>query len=297
MPPVVSTPSGLPFDLWWAPEARPHSVRSGPDEVFLLEQGAGPAVLMIPGHTCDLAHFRYQLPALAQAGFRALAFDPPGHGHANRPRGPIPASRFVAAALATLDALQIERAHLVGHSVGGTLALTLAARHPDRVAQVALIGPYHPTLPLGSAFGLWVNTLSRIPGLRSLAMALNTRAGFEAGLGAAIHEPRRVLAVDGGRWLDYGWELFDSPGMRQAIVGSGQFLARSWRELLPELPPLGDRGLVLWGVQDGVVLHAGAEGLARALGSRLVSLEPYGHCCHFEMPERVNAELVQHFRG
>jgi pyruvate dehydrogenase E2 component (dihydrolipoamide acetyltransferase) len=292
---AVDTPCGAPFDLSWLPGALPRRIESGPDSLFALELGQGPAVLLLHGYSCELTHFRYQLLALAEAGLRAIALDLPGHGHSSRPRGEVPAERFIAGALAALDQLGVERAHLVGHSMGGAVALALAARFPARVDRVALLAPCTPGLPLGPSFGLWMERIAPLPLLPRLLLALQGREAFERSLAEAVVDLAPVLAEDGGRWRDYPWAMQNVPGTRRALVGVARPFLRSWASALPALPQLGERGLLVWGREDRVVPFAGAEAVQAATGARRVDLDATGHCAHFEQPERVNAELRAHF--
>jgi pimeloyl-ACP methyl ester carboxylesterase len=283
------------MDLFWAPEANARELVVGPDRLFMLEQGSGVPVLLLHGYSCELTHFRYQLPFLAKAGFRTIALDLPGHGHADKPRGPYPARRFLDSIVGAMDALGISKAHIVGHSMGATAALALAQHHPERVDKLALIGPYADGMPLGPAFGAWVRVLARIPLVRDLVMGLNNRAGFESSLGAAIHDVKKTLSVDGGRWLDYGWEMFNVPGMRRVYVASAADFISGWRKLLPLPPRLGERALIIWGRHDGITLYEGAPKVVEMTGAKLLTLD-VGHCCHFEAPDAVNAALLAHLQ-
>jgi len=70
---------------------------------------------------------------------RLIATDARGHGESGRPPGEYAPEEFVADAVAVLDALAIDHAHLVGHSMGGTHAIGLAAAHPDRVERLVVV--------------------------------------------------------------------------------------------------------------------------------------------------------------
>ena len=106
-----------------------------------LELGEGPPVLLLHGGSLGSSAdvFRRNMPPLAAAGFRALAFDQPGFGLSDAPSDLSAAYRrdFV---LKFMDALQIERAALIGHSQAGGPAVQIAFKAPDRVSHVVVLG-------------------------------------------------------------------------------------------------------------------------------------------------------------
>ncbi|MGH2490128.1 MAG: alpha/beta fold hydrolase [Candidatus Limnocylindria bacterium] len=112
-----------------------------------------------PGHTpaCLLLHGignygRYwDFVADAVAGrLRLVATDARGHGESGRPADGYAPEEFIADALAVLDALKIERALVVGHSMGGTHAIRLAAAHPERVEKLVVVDAGPEPLPEGA---------------------------------------------------------------------------------------------------------------------------------------------------
>ena len=123
--------------------------------VFVNHGGVGfdatrPAVVLIHGAGMDHSVWAWQSRALAQRGYAVLAVDLPGHG---RSAGP-PLASIEAGSdwlVRLLDAAAIEQAALAGHSLGALIALDAAARHPERVRALALVGaaarmPVHPDL-------------------------------------------------------------------------------------------------------------------------------------------------------
>lgn len=101
------------------------------------------ARVFLHGLTATADVWKATIAALGPNRPRCVAFDQRGHGHA--PRGDIDyrASAFVDDLIALLDALNLDRPHLVGHSMGGRVAMVATARHPDRFRSVAIvdIGP------------------------------------------------------------------------------------------------------------------------------------------------------------
>jgi len=101
-----------------------------------------PPILMLHGLAGQVHHFNYFLVNALANVTRVIAIDRPGSGYSTRARDTairIDAQADAVAAL--LSALQIDKAFVVGHSLGGALTLTLALRHPQRVAGFALIAP------------------------------------------------------------------------------------------------------------------------------------------------------------
>jgi pimeloyl-ACP methyl ester carboxylesterase len=102
--------------------------------------GPGPAILMIHGLGGQLAHFTYAVAGRLSGRFRVVAVDRPGCGWSTRTGGAdLPAQAAALAAL--IDRLGLERPLVVGHSLGGAVALALALDHPDKVGGLALLAP------------------------------------------------------------------------------------------------------------------------------------------------------------
>jgi haloalkane dehalogenase len=107
---------------------------------FVLEQGSGPAVVLLHGVPSSSYLYRKVVPLLAAEGFRAVAFDYPGLGLADRPEDLDYSwsglARFTGEAI---EALGIERCHLVVHDIGGPIGCEWAVRNPDRVLSLTAL--------------------------------------------------------------------------------------------------------------------------------------------------------------
>jgi pimeloyl-ACP methyl ester carboxylesterase len=107
-----------------------------------------PPVLMLHGLGGQLHHFAYHLVDAIAKHTRVVTLDRPGSGYSSRKAGTATTLRQQADTfVALLDQLKIDKAFVVGHSLGGALALTLAIHHPSRVAGLALITPLAFTPP------------------------------------------------------------------------------------------------------------------------------------------------------
>jgi pimeloyl-ACP methyl ester carboxylesterase len=112
-------------------------IRAGELTLNVLDEGRGPAVLLLHGFPDSCRLWRHQVPALAADGFRAVAPDLRGFGDSDKPRE-VEAYRLMTVVrdmLALLDALRIARAHVVCHDFGAAVGWLLASLHADRVER------------------------------------------------------------------------------------------------------------------------------------------------------------------
>jgi len=110
--------------------------------LHVVERGQGPPLLLVHGLAGQLGHFTYGVVDELAAQYRVVAVDRPGSGYSVRAPGASAALGAQADALAALiDTLALGRVVVVGHSLGGAVALALAQRHPQKVAGLALVSP------------------------------------------------------------------------------------------------------------------------------------------------------------
>jgi len=117
---------------------------SGGVPIHYITQGEGEAVLMMHGvlSSADRAWVgRGLFDAVAQAGYRVIAYDHRGHGQSGKPHDPAAYGlEMIEDAVRLLDHLGIERAHVVGYSMGGQLANKVRERYPERVLSLTMGG-------------------------------------------------------------------------------------------------------------------------------------------------------------
>lgn len=244
-----------------------------------LGSGEGPPVVFVHGYGGDLNNWLFNQEVLAEH-HTVYAIDLPGHGGSSKDVGAGDLASMTAAVAAWLEALDIDRAHLVGHSMGGAVALQLAAVHPDKVASVTGIAPagLGPDIAMDYINGFIEASRGKKlePVLQMLVAnpALVTRDMIED-----VLKFKRIDGVDAAlkKMRD---ALF--PGGRQAV------------SLRDGLAKLSQPVQVIVGAKDRIIPSAAhAKGLPGNV--KVHVLENAGHMPHMEASSDVNrliAEIV-----
>jgi pimeloyl-ACP methyl ester carboxylesterase len=262
-------------------------------ETRVLElEGDGPPVLMFHGYADSADTWRLTLAQLARRGQRAVAVDFPGFGSAEElDSGPIlpQLDAFALDALRYAPGRPSRPTVLVGNSLGGCVALRLAADHGARVAGVVAAAP------AGLQMSRLLFLVERDPILRSL-LALPAPVPAVV-LRAAVARLYVQLAFAPKHRVDPKViSTFTSHHGRRARVASYlEFAHRMLPELRDALPldHLQTSLLVVWGDRDRLLFHGAAQRILDAVPeSRLELLSGVGHCPQVEAPERFAGLLV-----
>ena len=108
-------------------------------EHFYVEKGTGTPLLLLHGNGEDVSYFEHQMEPFARH-FRVIAIDTRGHGQTPRGEAPFTIRQFAEDLLGFMDLHQIEKAHVLGFSDGGNIAMVFALAHPERVEKLILDG-------------------------------------------------------------------------------------------------------------------------------------------------------------
>jgi pimeloyl-ACP methyl ester carboxylesterase len=248
--------------------------------------------VLVPGWACSAYALHANVPAILASGHRVVFAEPRGLGGSAKPLRPdayAPAA-LVRHVVATLDALDLERAALVGLSMGGGLALRVALDAPERVTRLVALDPAGigriPLSVLGKMPGgaLIARTLARLPRGAHAAIA-------SFGLRAIYGDPRRVRPADIAEFT----ALMEVPDYFMAQLA--MLRGYDWRPLDEErLAVLRVPTLLVRGTRDRLVIVADLDALERALPPvvRLVRVEGAGHAANLECPEAI-ARALQEF--
>jgi pimeloyl-ACP methyl ester carboxylesterase len=262
-----------------------HDARLAGRSLRYVDLGDGDPLVLIHGTGGAWQSWLLNLEPLA-ARHRVIAVDLPGFGCSARLPAAPDMRQYAASLVELLDQLGLGRVTVLGHSLGGVVAMRFALDHPERTASLVLVDGGGVAL---TPLRLWVvvrmlfvinalfsrravvRALVRRPRLRRLAMA-----GF-------VRDP----AIADGPFASEVLGVFAAPGLVDAVKSAASDDVGDHAERIAAPT------LLLWGNSDPVIPLAVAEELSgRLRRSRLEAMHGVGHCPMLEQPERFNARVA-----
>lgn len=275
-----------PLEAWAERYAEGHTIDLAGHRTHYVERGQGEPVVLIHGFNLDLNTWLKNIDQLATR-FRVLAPDLWGQGYSTRDTLEYGYDLFEEQIRLFMEALSIEKASLVGHSMGGGTSVVFALRNPDSVDKLVLVDSTGiPTpLPLRSK-------VFRLKGVAELLLSLRT------------DKVRRMNLED--YWLHDAalltGEIYQKLVRYQKIEGTARGLLTILRKdffntLEDEIRELGTRDiptLLVWGREDATLPVRCGEDMHRLLpGSRLEVLDNAGHLANFDQADAFNHIVVE----
>jgi pimeloyl-ACP methyl ester carboxylesterase len=232
-------------------------------------------VVLMHGYTDSRRSYDRVLPLLPSS-FRVFAVTHRGHGDSSKPLAGYAPADFAADLAAFLDAMRIDSAIIVGHSMGSTVAQRFAIDYPARTRGLVLEGAFFPA-PHNEAVREFLQTV------RAFTDPIDPKVARE------FQESTLAKPVPS--------EFLDT-----VVAESLKVPARVWRAALEpyttidfsdRLKEISVPTLVIWGDRDGFTLRAEQDTITTAIsGSRLVTYTGTGHSPHWEEPDRYAADLI-----
>lgn len=262
-----------------APEARELDVAGKRLRYLEVGDAAGVPIVFLHGFGADLNSWMFNQPVLAEVG-RTIALDLPGHGGSTKEVGAGDPATLTDTVETALAALGIERMHLVGHSLGGALAATLAARRPELVVTVTLIAPAGLGQEINAAF---IEGFVRASRRKDTAEVLHMLV-HDASLVSRtmVEDVLRYKRLDGVttalETVAHAW----FPDGRQAVNIVADVMAS-------ERPVQ-----VIWGRDDRIIPLEHADAIAAR--AQVHVLDQAGHLPHMEKTGEVN-RLIRRIAG
>ena len=289
------------LSLWlWTPDvprstlearylAAPADLRSvGPWQLHVRQSGPAdaPAVVLLHGFGSSLQTWDAWANALS-ATHRVVRIDLPGSGLSP----PDPAhdyrdARSLEMLIALMDSLGLQRASWVGHSMGGRIAWTLAARYPERVDKLVLVAPDG-----FASFGFEYGKPMDVPATLGLMRHVLPKPLLRMNLQPAYARAESLSDVVTTRYHD----LILAPGARQAMLD--RLKQTVLEEPVPLLRQIKAPTLLVWGEADAMIPLRNAQDYLQAIqGSRLVSWPQVGHLPQEEAAEQSQQAVVEFLR-
>ncbi len=263
-------------------------IRTEAGSYSVLEAGTGPPILMLHGLGGNKASFLPTVAALAPS-YRTIAVDLLGFGDSDKPLGASYGPQFQARGIERLlDALELDRAHFIGHSMGGRVALEVGFRSPERTNGLVLMTPAMA----------WLRERRWAPYLRWIRPELGLLQITPRPLVEAFM--KWIVPGDGTPWgasaIDEFVRIYTTARGRAAFYAAARHVYLDephgddgfWTKLRSLAP----ESLFIWGRQDSLVPVAYAKHVEEALpGARHVELD-CGHLPQFERPRETHEAIA-----
>jgi pimeloyl-ACP methyl ester carboxylesterase len=266
-------------------------VRVDAIDTFYLEAGHGPTVILLHGLGATNASLLTTMRELAR-DYHVIAPDLPGFGASSKPIRTYDAEFFATWLEAFMDRLGIDRAHLVGNSMGGRIAIEMGLRAPERIERICLFAPSPAFIkkrewvrlvrllrPELAVLPLFVRRKDVVVGTKGM-FARPSRLS-DAWYEAAVDEFLRVFSTVRGRIAFFS-------AARQIYLEEPSGEKGFWDRLAKLSPP----ALFIWGSHDRLVPAKFARHVERALpNATSMVLQGCGHVPQYELPDRTHALL------
>lgn len=254
----------------------------------VVERGAGPKLVLL--HSSFMDHSTWnRVAGELSAEYTVITPDLPGYGESEKPvpsRFPYDVDAFTSAIADLYAALSLGRATVVGHGLGGSIALTLAARHPELVSELVVIDPIAEP-PSTWAYG----RLAHLP----LAGSLVFKQLLGRGLFGAYFRELFLgdpAAVSNQR-LDAYYDAFNTPAARSSVLATLRATVDT-RPVAAQTSRIQKPTLVLWGRRDRLLPASVGQRLAREIRGARFELLDAGHAPQEERPQEVT-DAVRRF--
>jgi pimeloyl-ACP methyl ester carboxylesterase len=259
---------------------------------YLRAGTTGPPLVLLHGVGDNALDWHWVMPTLARTQC-VYALDLPGSGGSVKPDVDYSPAFFTQFLSAFLDALEVERAAVVGNSLGGLVSLRLALSEPSRVSALGLVA----SAGLGREVTYALRSLA-LPGNGKLAVAWGKRppGAAQRALGRSTLLFARPQSVP-LKWLKEQYRLARLPGFVEAQLATvrAQVGLKGQREVLVDrLAQLEVPTILVWGTRDRVIPYSQAKEAASHLQEGYLELmSDCGHLPHVEQPDRFAAVVTR----
>jgi pimeloyl-ACP methyl ester carboxylesterase len=284
-----SIPLVRPTRITWNPSLLPRTIQIKSHTIFYVAKGEGEPFLLIHGYGAGFWVWEKQMNILSR-NYKVYALDLIGYGYSDRPRMEYTPETYIHFLKDSMDGLGIERATLVGNSMGGGIAWAMAALFPKRVKRLILIDCVPPDVlnqVRNESFSA-LAVVKDIPFLPYLVIASRSKRSVKAILQECLFD-RRLITPE---LLNRQLELSRFKGSTWVLY-STLMNAKETSKFKDYLSLIQCPTLLIWGERDLIFPPSVGESLHRAIkGSILHIIERSGHIPMWETPDEVNQAIL-----
>jgi pimeloyl-ACP methyl ester carboxylesterase len=289
-----SLPLIRPTRIDWNPYLSPQTTQIKGHTIFYIAKGEGKPLLLIHGYGAGIWVWEKQIEILSQT-CRVYALDIIGHGFSDRPKIAYTAESYIYFLKDFMDGVGIERATLIGNSMGGGIAWAMAIFFPERVDRLILINSVPPDVldqVRNESFRKLV-TIKNIPLLPYLLIAGRSKNSVKRILQECVSDIKLITP-----------EVLNRQHHLSKIKGSTWVLHSTFKhaegafKFKDHLSRIHHPTLLLWGDRDLIFPASVGESLHRMIPSSKIQLiKRSGHIPMWETPEEVNQAILSFLRN
>jgi pimeloyl-ACP methyl ester carboxylesterase len=276
--------------LRWARDIPVQSVEVGGNTLRYIKTGKGPNLVLVHTLRTQLDLFETVVPELAKY-FTVYALDYPGHGYSDIPQARYDAAFFTEAVEGFLDKLDLRDVTLAGVSIGGAIALIIAARRNPRVARVIAINPYDYAKGRGMArsspFGWLVTYAALLPVIGETVMRLRNSFIMGAVLRGGVADASSIPPA----LMQEMYLVGNRPGHYRAFLSLLRN-AESWETATKDYGRIEVPVLLIWGDRDWAKPSEREHDRMLIPNAQMTTLEHGGHFLPLDRPSELSEAII-----
>jgi len=284
-----SIPLIRPTQIDWNPSLSPQTIQINGHTIFYTVKGGGKPLLLIHGYGAGLWVWEKQIDVLSQS-HRVYALDLIGHGFSDRPKIPYTPETYIHFTRDFMDGMGIEKATLIGNSMGGGIAWAMATLFPERVDRLILIDCVPPDVLLqvkNESFRTLV-AIKDIPILPYLVITARSKNSIRWILLECVSDIKLITP----EVLNRQYQLSKIKGTTWVLYSTLKH-AEEALKLKDRLSLIHQPTLLIWGERDLIFPPQVGETLHQAItGSEFLKIEKSGHIPMWETPDEINQAIL-----
>jgi pimeloyl-ACP methyl ester carboxylesterase len=280
-----------PAKLRWAPNIPIETIDIDGTKLRYIKSGKGPVLVLLHTLRTQLDLFEKVVPELSKH-FTVYALDYPGHGYSDIPQTRYDAAFFTETVEGFLDKLDLRDATLAGVSIGGSVALIIAARRNPRVARVVAINPYDYARGRGMGraglFGAFVTYAALVPVIGETVMRLRNSLIMDAVLRGGVADANNIPPA----LLKEMYLVGNRPGHYRGFLSLLRN-AESWDTATKDYGRIQMPILLIWGDQDWARPVEREHDRMLIAGVEMTTLAGGGHFLPLDRPRELTEAIIR----